>query len=57
MIPSTAWQRQNEKGSAGALPLSGADWLLVNRQTTISDASHRKRRELIVKVWRQHTYL
>jgi hypothetical protein len=27
----------NEKGGAGAPPLSGADWLLVNRQTTISE--------------------
>jgi hypothetical protein len=27
-----------EKGGAGAPPLSGADWLLVNRQTTISEA-------------------
>jgi len=26
-----------KKGSAGAPPLSGADWLLVNRQTTISE--------------------
>ncbi|MBO6865276.1 MAG: hypothetical protein JJ878_21825 [Alphaproteobacteria bacterium] len=25
------------KGGAGAPPLSGADWLLVNRQTTISE--------------------
>ena len=28
----------DEKGGAGAPPLSGADWLLVNRQTTISEA-------------------
>jgi hypothetical protein len=27
----------NKKGGAGAPPLSGADWLLVNRQTTISE--------------------
>lgn len=27
----------HKKGGAGAPPLSGADWLLVNRQTAISE--------------------
>jgi len=38
-----------KKGDAGAPPLSGADWLLVNRQTTISDVANMRQQKSAVK--------